>query len=478
MYMQKREESHPFTNPVFDLVETVGAGQPPDFTEETDLFLAMDNQLNDFKYIFEDIDNSGGISQQIAMEAHKLIDGMDERLPVGYFTKAPSATQLRPALEELHGGIWALIGAAALAVMTMIYKFIKWIRGKKDDSNAPGGAASPAEIKKEVEEIKKEVEGEKEGLKKAADASAKAVEAAKDSEAALHAAAAENKESGQVIPKSFEEAANVLFERSKADTQVRFLRMEDPSHYDIIKEGRWTKLMLGLAPVLNSVEQVVIQRVQSLEHLLETDLNGGDPIKIKQTSDLLDRVKDSVEVKYENFRTLEDLANALTNERGMMTHNHAKQVMSPVVVADRIRHVTMSDAYMRLLDFKAKFVEQLGNLHSLEFRIHQISEKHSGAGNATMPHELAQKFAAAKRTLGHDARRLVAIQGHLEVFLDKVQEVMHGSNNTMEHVFRSLAPYLKNGTESGKGLPESVIDALHTLEDIKKEQGNVPWANR
>lgn len=117
------------------------------FAAEEAVFKEVQEAFFDLNDVCASIDASGGMSQQIAQEAQKVIENfINEEMPIGYFTKQPSATHLRYALEELDSKYIAVIVAAIAAAIGVAYKIYKWFT--KDSKTSE---KSDKEIKETVE---------------------------------------------------------------------------------------------------------------------------------------------------------------------------------------------------------------------------------------------------------------------------------------------------------------------------------------
>ncbi len=121
----------------------------PNVEEDLENIVSLESALVDLDYVCQDILASGGINQFIATEADKCIEGfLNENRPLGYYTKAPSATNLHYALEAIDtkkAGIFAAIFAAILAAL---YKIVEWFKEKKKKEK---------DLAKEAEELSKDL---------------------------------------------------------------------------------------------------------------------------------------------------------------------------------------------------------------------------------------------------------------------------------------------------------------------------------
>lgn len=142
----------------------------PDLQEDQAQVAALETQMIDLFYALEDIGRAGGMNQAIALEAEKALPGfLNDNRPLGYFSKMPSATLHRVALEELSKGIWALIAAAAAAALVILYKIFKWLFGgdKADTKDSGGGKIQTAKLEEEHKARQETAEAAKDALTEA-----------------------------------------------------------------------------------------------------------------------------------------------------------------------------------------------------------------------------------------------------------------------------------------------------------------------
>lgn len=94
----KAVEEGTLTEKIF---EEVTPGEVPDLNEDNKVGVIVD-QIKDLEYVRQDIVETGGMSQQMALEAERVMPGfLCGARPLGYFTKYPTATLYSFVLEEL-----------------------------------------------------------------------------------------------------------------------------------------------------------------------------------------------------------------------------------------------------------------------------------------------------------------------------------------------------------------------------------------
>ncbi len=124
----------------------------PEVAEDLQGIKALEDAFQDLEYVCDDIAQMGGMNQSIATEADKCIPGfLSEERPLGYYTKAPSATNLKYALEAIDVKKAGIISAIIAAVLAAFYKIYDWFKKRKE-----------ANLKKEMDELNeglKEISG-------------------------------------------------------------------------------------------------------------------------------------------------------------------------------------------------------------------------------------------------------------------------------------------------------------------------------
>lgn len=119
----------------------------PEVVEDLQGIVVLESAFKELEYVAQDIKRSGGINQLIALEADRCIPGfINENNPIGFYTKAPSATNLKHALEAIDTKKAGIIAAIFAAIMAAFYKIYQWFKNRK-----------PEDLKEEKEELEKEV---------------------------------------------------------------------------------------------------------------------------------------------------------------------------------------------------------------------------------------------------------------------------------------------------------------------------------
>lgn len=104
------------------------------------------NRLVDFN---TRIKNAKGMSRGMALELNELVASNETFANPRRFTEEITMTGYEPSLEAITAKMWIMIAAAIAFLVTLIYKFIRWIFGTSDDKAAGG---SLDDVKKGIKE--------------------------------------------------------------------------------------------------------------------------------------------------------------------------------------------------------------------------------------------------------------------------------------------------------------------------------------
>jgi hypothetical protein len=477
----------PFAPDEFMLVESTGTGQMPEYEideEGQNMVTALESAIVDFNYLFDDIKQTKGMNKRLAMEAHRLVPEMAERYPLGYFTEQPTQTLHRVALEELHAGIWAVIGAAALALTWAIWKFVSWIMGwgKPKDSEAP----SSAEVKKGIEEAKVAATEDVERNRAEAPHQQAAATAIDEGVAAMGphlpaikaSLAADKPEGAHEEVATFEDMMETLILRHGGTRYKALIDQSNNQWYDIMVGGKWTQTMLKLGNVLSALESVIEQRLKAMEQIFESDLTNGDPVKMATAKQHIQALAVPIPVSgVTGVGDLKGLLRALTADKEMMSVNTGKKKLAPVQASDRITRLINSPEFVRTLQARVKFMEQLGHIHDMETRMRMLAQKNQaspaqGVGQG-VPHEVSNALAPVIHQLMADAGSLTVIEAHLMGFLDAVERFQMAVNGYWivgENILRSYV----NKMENPVPLPKEFDTAKAELGKIRAIAGKLP----
>lgn len=221
------------------------------------------------------VEQGGGMSKEIAVEAMKIIPEFGNGTPMAYYTVTPSIARYTEAMEELSAGVWALIVAAGAALIALAVKFIKWLFGDKSSSDrAEKADASFKAFEKNANQFcdeldkqltaaisKFETDGGKTG--DVVEGEAKVVKM-EELKAALEDAGFGN------MPKSLNQLIDKFVKgEGKESSLARALTVEDPLFYDITHNGEYSKTIKSTANVVSVMPVAVDTSAKTYVKLVE-----------------------------------------------------------------------------------------------------------------------------------------------------------------------------------------------------------------
>jgi hypothetical protein len=477
----------------FTLVDSVGAGEPPpDFGDDEQTILAFESQLKDFHYLFDDMHNVKGMSQQLALEAHRLVPEMKDRYPIGYFTKEPTATLYTVALEELHEGVWALIGAAALAISALLWKFYRWIT-KASDGGSSGGAtgsapSTVAEAKKEgeaaVAAAEKDIEKHKEIAQLTEEVATKLPETLKDIDrqmSDLNREIAANKQQQAEVADAQKntddgnnkkatvtlgEGVGAMLDSLVPGRYESFINQSRSDFYDIMVGGEWTKTMLDIGRQVQGIDTIINAKVKTVETMLNGFFNQPNQSEDK----IIERVwKDATTptpIVIGKYRTLEELVEALNHSNKLKAVNTSKKKLDVMEAVARLNQLYSHSDFSHLLTLKLDGLKHLTAMNTVMVRLTTMSQDnepntHHGSSN-NVRLGMAEKLEHAIHTLRRETMAMVSLLGHVQSFISSVKFF----NANIQHYLVNAATAMNVGIKN-KAKETNNPGMLKSMPDIK-----------
>lgn len=306
-----------------DLFEgPIEPGEIPELKDDVNILAVMESRLVDLSYLAEDIARANGMSKDFAMEAERILPNVLSS-PQGFFTKAPSATQYRVSMEEIHKGVWALIAAAAVAVIGVIWKIVSWLGGGKSDdkSSSGGGSSSGSGSSNKAKQTADKMATEVANTETVADAVV-------DAEGTMHRINSEMSTINIVIndkngrPVSYSNMDKIietlLTDGAKYEQAKRFLESRDPLFHDIINSGQFSKQAFAAAMALRDLQGALNSKIDEVDNILKSDMgNDTRAGELKHNKALEnDRLAKPIEIKFDgSMMTIEDVATTLSDTR-------------------------------------------------------------------------------------------------------------------------------------------------------------------
>lgn len=225
---------------------------------------SLNNRACDLEYLMQDIQKAHGMSQSFAMEAERLLPGFTKLAPVGYYTKAPTATRLKVSMEELSKGMWALIAAAAAAVIGLVIKIVSWLAGKKE-----GKATS-----KDVAEVASE---RKEAADAMAESMARTNDAIKDVDP--RALDIKDKKGNDARTNTLTEAFEFLNENYDSSKEYsKFFTEPNPLYVELVNNGKYATAIRKATDSIKPIIAFMLARTKALEKIYNDERNAGSDL--------------------------------------------------------------------------------------------------------------------------------------------------------------------------------------------------------
>lgn len=299
-------------------VAPITPGEFPELKDDVNILAVMESRMTDLVYLAQDIERANGMTKAFAMEAERILPDVLSS-PMGYFTHAPSATQFRISMEEIHKGVWALIAAAAVAVIGVIWKIIGWLKGdSSSDKTTPSGGGSSSKAAGAVsQKADKDIN--------ATEAVAEAVSTTEDiiqrvvSEFSALAVTIKDKHGRDVTYSSMDKIIEALLtDGAKYEHAKRFLESRDHLFHDIINNGPLTKQFYNAGNTLRDLHGELLKKIEEVDHILKSDMgNDTRAGELKHNKALEnDRLAKPIELKFEgSSMTIEEIATTVSDTR-------------------------------------------------------------------------------------------------------------------------------------------------------------------
>lgn len=221
-----------------------------------DKITALESRIECLFSLASTIESAGGMNKAFALEALDILPEFGNNLSIAYYTKDLTITQYHASLEELSGGVWALLIAAGAALIAMVYKFIDWLfPSKSSNTSTYTNLIKADERQKDASTLVSELNL---ALKNANRTQAGGVSTEDFSGIKFH---------------SIDELLNNYIEREGKGTELdRMLRIEDPFFYDIINHKDYSKTIKSLGGALIHLPSDVIKSSDHYLNLVNTSV--------------------------------------------------------------------------------------------------------------------------------------------------------------------------------------------------------------
>lgn len=435
--------------------------QVPDLNEDVTAIASNDAALEDLLYLRADIIAAGGMSQSFAEEALKLAPDFDRGNPIGFYTKQPTATRYKPALEGLGTKIWEAIKNGVKHVLEMIKKFFRWLTGKDKEAN-------PKDVKDQIKEDLKDMDEKQEDLDRLAESAKKIMEEA--NKGGFKA----NKPNVEEEIGSFDKMIAAALDEIRDGASVRaFIESRDPMFHDIVNHGAYTKAMEKLIQPMRAAQDMLDQKLVIIHNVFVRDIQS-----VRASSEMinerdLEKIKDRLEVSFDGkSMLLKDVANSIhmTKQEVMEDAPHKNLSFERVFVMTA--NAFRSGPLRTLLQSYDGMADTLFDMQ----RYLKIVEKAVGTpvtdGAQGAPHaDTAAALRVVLVSLTADLADLAAIFRQIETYRDVLQHV--GSNCVAFAHRMSVVLDRQRKKPEGKDANDPISELKRQAEDVRKSH----WRN-
>jgi hypothetical protein len=463
------------------LIETVGAGQEPEYDEERRLILGLEAQLEDLTYLMADIRRAGGMCQDFATEAFRLVPALESMGGVGYYTKTPSKTRLTVAMEELHKGIYAAIAAAAAVVMFAIYRFIRWLTGDKSEDSGTNATNPPdaTKVKDKANDAKKKIADKYVKADIVADAEVKVADTLQTVQNKVDEAHPNTGDHS-----GFDMMYTHFASEGSNEGQKRFLKLINGEYADILQNGDWTRNVEKLAGVMGAIKTQLINRFKTFEQITE-HVDRGDVTDQSKIQHEVSSLKKPIGVAgyHTGADDLGSLANFLKDvrKRAQNTSLPKNSKLNLRKTLEQLNHKKKNGAFEKFQHIEERFPEEMAEIATYQDKIRKVLV---GKGNPMLdghpnglPAEYARELGGVARQLQADFLDYLQICGQISYYTQSVIDCGSEVMGLITANYKSVKAFM---VEQGMPVPEEMDEAVRYIHQTAKhtKSGMNFWGKR
>ena len=339
---------------------TIAVPELPPIDEETKVIAEAKLAIEGLLYVIEDLQKVGGMSQSIATEAAKFMEDFDGSRPLGYYSLAPSATRMKPAMESMSNGVLAAIAVAIVAAAALIYKILRWMLGLKNTS-AGNSNGLVKDIQKKADEDMKNVDEMQKGLDKIIGSTEKASSSVSDGVEVKSA-------SGFVYkPDNLNQLATMVLDDQpdRKDSQD-FLECRNPFFYDVVTNGIYVTMVKEYVHAVQTIDQLLQVKVQAIRKIIESaHTNTSVAIALQNKADLAKLVDPLTLETKGGKRRISEIAADMQNTRLKVQDANVTAPMQFVQVFPVVMNMYDQGPLREIIENSAAIGSTLGDMEEL-----------------------------------------------------------------------------------------------------------------
>ena len=449
-----------------DTAQLVAEVDELDVSAEMQTIATLESRLDDLTYLAEDIRKSHGMSQSFAMEAQRLLPGFNANAPLGFYTKAPTATQLKVSLEEISNGIKALMVALAAAVLTMIWKFVAWLSGKKSD----GKEGKASDTREALEKAEKKTEE----YNKAGEAAGELSKVVRDIESARPEVVDRKGEKRHFS--DFETLLTAMLDGDKMGEEKRRLFISRCSGFaeDITSNGPYKRIVSDLQRNFSGYMIATSRRMMVIKQIIENELE--DPFDRRlaiQTDVMLDGAKKEARPNIGgSLCTISEAVDKVSEAREHVEKTVARRKTDISTLLDALSDLlisvisdqhTRSDSIIKELNFLEKAMVSLKEQQPVAF-------EESGRNQLERQREINLQRLCHETLL--DLRMLMALHKEMDYYCKIAVETLKYCGAMIEKAASNVISSAKEHAIEMDPGTKRLFEMARLVAAMKKENGS------
>lgn len=424
-------------------------------------YVALENKIDDAILLLSTMKQANGMCANFALEAQKIFPDFGG-VPIGYYSRFPSATRFNVALESLTGKMMGLIAAGIAAIIILIYKLFKWIVGGSSDDDVT------------VADVKESYEKKEETIGKMADGVNDTAKDITDADKLLRDKKLEViSDSGKVYQcTSFQIFIdNNLTDENRYAKLKNFLEFRDPFLRDILNKGTYSETCYAANDVVEQLLRLLREKGKLIDEVLVADSTLFDPATAGVNKLKLKKLESKNAIHFmSKQRDLQEISD-FVHEAKSKLHNSTGYSNIPF---DRF----MSTIYNIVDDKKIeKFCKTVPASAELldEFRkklekFEKFAKNISTDGMPGAPTDgVGEGLRAALRAIRADVTSLAFLVANLSEYVRRVMELYNVCTSVAEEVIVKLTSELhRNKQEIPEGWHEIMMAVKIRRADMVK----------
>jgi hypothetical protein len=289
-----------------DIFKEVVPGEVPELKDDLRIIAAESACLEDLQYVLADLKKVGGMNQSFAQEAKRLYPEFDGNKHLNYYSKSPTLTRYKPAMESLWDKLKSTFADLIRRIREMIRRFVLWLVGSRDP-NEKLMSKSNEQILAEVTQSAKqqeyradEIVKDLEELKSLASAAVKEIKRGVELK--------DQHGQSQHVSDFDKLVAHYLYDTEASDEVRQFMEGRNPIFHDIVDNGPWSQATEALVDTMEQALSVMNQKATALSGVLANkgSTSFADQLIAGRTLDVLNQ---RVQVSFQGRQmNLQDVA--------------------------------------------------------------------------------------------------------------------------------------------------------------------------